>query len=230
MSKKIIALVLIMMLMLSICACGAKELPVSEPEPTPTPRYEMPKIAIGKQEEEGSAPSQEELALTNDLWDFIFEIDGRMYQFPCLFSEFSDIGWEPAYNIDSEFVAAGKDELVTFRLGDKKIGLIFYNDTDEMLPILDCIVGGITAHNDAECVDVYMARDVRANKVTPDLARKLFGEPYYIGKIEGSPYPNSYTYCEEADTNQEIYYRFFFDEKTGDARFIWANRLTSIGG
>ncbi|MBQ3108103.1 MAG: hypothetical protein IJC67_00685 [Clostridia bacterium] len=235
--KKLVVLLLALSMVLSLCACGAVELPVSEPEPAATPAYEMPKIVIERsetsEEQEETmypAPVQEELVLTDDLFGFIFEIEGKMYQFPCLLSEFLEEGWEPAYNIDDNTVNGLSHTLVTFRNGEKTLGLLLYNGSGNKRPAMECTVGGITADNEEECAEVYMAGGLEANKITPDMALETFGEPTYNGHDGGKKYPRYYTYRLEEESSFDIYYRFYFDEETGDADYIWANCFTPIGG
>jgi len=236
MSKKILAFVLVMMFLFTACACGAVEIPASDPDPVPeskpTPNYEMPQIVIGDkedhhEEDNNSEEPVEELTLSDDIWDFTFEIDGIVHQFPCYLNEFTDLGWEPAYDISDDTVGSDNTTLVSFKKDDKTLRLVLYNGSQDVRSAWECTVAGITADKGEEYADVYMAGGIHVNNVTSDSVISYLGEPAYVSDTDGAKYPDSYTYRSDIDRN--LYYRFRFDNSTGELDYAWIQNCISMG-
>ncbi|MBQ3108551.1 MAG: hypothetical protein IJC67_02955 [Clostridia bacterium] len=245
--KKIIALLLVLAMVFALCACGAKELPVQEAEPTPTPAYEMPQIIIGEPEkiEEPEEPavsepveevSGEPTELTDDLFDFIFEIDGDIYQFPCSQEKFVENGWEQTDPVTNTLLP-GEQVLHVFERNGLYLPLVVYNLSDEEMYVKDCVAYGFVADDDFEYEfpDIYMAKGVYANHYSYDSLIDAYGEPPYVSMMSASDNRiNALYYTVDTGDNtvaiaeRPVTYNFFLDPDTQESNYLWVQNCVPL--
>lgn len=238
--KRTLALLLALLFTLSLCACGVQGIPVDEPASTPESGLTMPQIVLDHDDEPSGEPvkenpvkpdpAQTELTLSNDMYDFTFEVEGAVYQFPCLQDEFLSRGWAPAYDISEDIMKAGDYSLVSFKKDDLYLRLILYNGSGNNRPYEECTVVGLTADNEADYAQVYMAGGILANNVTQEMAIKYFGEPISSSHDEDENYASTYRYSVDDESKYDIYYTFWYDSDTGEPDYLWVNNRIPMDG
>lgn len=147
-------------------------------------------------EEPSSSGNKGELALSDDPFDFIVEIEGDLYQFPCSVYDFIDNGWtvDSRYNdLETVLIGDSYDSLSIFK-GKKSLDIQVYNLSGDSKKIKDCKVGGFEAYS-FDDVDIVMAGNITLLS-DDDEIQNAYGTP-----TDYSNY-NGYSVC----TYEEEYY------------------------
>lgn len=95
--------------------------------------------------EESSREENEEAVMSDELFDFTFELDGDVYQLPCSYSCFTENGWtisSTGYSGDSTIPGNRYDSYYMAKDGHR-ITVYSYNLSGNTKSISECKVGGI---------------------------------------------------------------------------------------
>lgn len=119
----------------------------------------------------------EELKMSDNLDDYIFTLDGVIYQLPFAFSQLEDNGWtitSSGYSSSTKIAGMGKEYFSMVKDG-KKIDVIAYNDTGNLLSIGSSRVGGIEIHIDSN-TDFTIAKNITTTSTKEEIIA-AFGTP-----------------------------------------------------
>ncbi len=133
-----------------------------------------------------SDTQKEEVSMSDNIFDFTFELDGTIYKLPCNYSDFTDAGWtisSTGYNGDTTIKGNSYDSFYMSRDG-KKIYVSSYNFSGNSKKISECKIGAI------ECQASYgsvlkMAKGITYSS-TADEIKNAYGTPSSQNK--GSDY------------------------------------------
>lgn len=129
---------------------------------------------------EGADSSQEEseeVVMSDELFDFTFELDGDVYRLPCSYSCFTERGWTIAtsgYNGDKLIGGKKYDSFYIARDGHQ-VRIYSYNMSGNAKSINDCKVGGIMLEADKE-MSASIARGITPSS-TAEEVKEAFGTP-----------------------------------------------------
>lgn len=227
--KKLLLIVISIIMVLSFCACSAQDVPAKETEPTP--EATMPQLSInGKNEDDVVMTGTDDISgFSDNLFDFIFKVDGVFYQLPCSQQKFIDNGWEIIYEKE-KVMEPGEDCLALFKKNGKYLTLALYNDTSENRELAECIVGGINAdcnnEEDDNYQEVYIAGNVLGNDLDYDTIKEHYGEAVYESVNEETDIVYCLHYME--DSPDDRFYNFWFDDKTGEYWYLWAGNYPAV--
>lgn len=101
--------------------------------------------------------------ISDNLFDFTFELEGDIYKLPCEYSDFVDNGWIISSGYTENTKVSG-NSYVEFKMSkdDKEIRLYSYNSSGNENPLSSCCVGGI------DCFVLDDVSFVIANNITPE--------------------------------------------------------------
>ena len=85
--------------------------------------------------------------LSDNLNDYMFALEGKVWKLPIPYQSFRDAGWEIySYNnsrTEEYEIASGANEIITMTNGAVDINVTVYNPSGNVNPIRDCYIGGI---------------------------------------------------------------------------------------
>jgi len=138
------------------------------------------------------------IEMSDNLFDFTFELEGVVYKLPCKYEDLTKNGWtisSTGYNSDTKISGNSYDSFYMSKDG-RKITVYSYNMSGNVKPIKDCKIGGVEcdAYHD---VDFAVAKGITV-KSTVDEIKTAFGVPGYTSN--GSDY-DSLTYYAQKDSS-----------------------------
>jgi len=141
------------------------------------------------------------IEMSDNLFDFTFELEGVVYKLPCRYEDLTKNGWtisSTGYNSESKIAGKSYDSFNMSKDG-RRITVYIYNMSGNVKPIKDCKIGGIEcdAYYD---VDFAVAQGITV-KSTVDEIKTAFGVPGYTSN--GSDY-DSLTYYAQKDSSHNF--------------------------
>lgn len=133
--------------------------------------------AESTQTSENDNTDKKDIVMTDELFDFTFELEGVVYQLPCEYEDFTDNGWtisSTGVNSDTKIPGNSSDYLYMSKDG-RKITVYPYNMSGNAKAIKDCKIGGIDCYGYNE-VDFVIAKGVTV-AASADEIKKQFGVP-----------------------------------------------------
>lgn len=120
-----------------------------------------------------------EITMSDDLYDFTFELEGVVYKLPCEYEDLTKNGWtisSTGYNSDSKIAGNSYDTFTMVRDG-RSISITSYNMSGNAKPIKECKVGGV------ECevrggVNFAIAKGITPSSSAEEI-KNAFGVPWY---------------------------------------------------
>lgn len=139
-----------------------------------------------------------EITMSDDLYDFTFELEGVVYKLPCKYEDITKNGWtisSTGYNSESKIAGNSYDSFYMSKDG-RKIIVYSYNMSGNVKTIKDCKIGGIEceAYNE---VDFVIAKNITVKSSVKEI-KTAFGVPGYSNS--GSDY-ESMTYYAQKDSS-----------------------------
>lgn len=139
-----------------------------------------------------------EITMSDDLYDFTFELEGVVYKLPCKYEDLTKNGWtisSRGYNSESKIAGNSYDSFYMSKDG-RKIIVYSYNMSGNVKTIKDCKIGGIEceAYNE---VDFVIAKNITVKSSVKEI-KTAFGVPGYSNS--GSDY-ESMTYYAQKDSS-----------------------------
>ena len=131
-----------------------------------------PKLPEGT-EPVASAP----LEMSDDLFDYVVEIEGSIYKFPCKYEDLTSQGWtisSTGYS-NTSLVPGGGYESFHMSNNGKKILVSAYNMSGNAVQIQDCMIGGFE-YDAYSGLDVKLAKGITVHS-TPDEIVAAYGTP-----------------------------------------------------
>ena len=140
----------------------------------------------------------EEVTMSDELFDFTFTLEGEVYKLPCKYETLTQNGWtisSSGYNSDTK-IAGDSYESFSMVKDGRKIIVYSYNLSGNAKPIKDCRIGGIEceAYNE---VDFEIAQGITVYD-SVETIKEAFGVPGYSNS--GDTY-QSLTYYAVKDSN-----------------------------
>ena len=93
-------------------------------------------------------PTNPSTGLSDDIYSFTVMLDGKIYTFPTVFSEFAANGWEIQTSLGVDFskeslAPKNYSSVVVVKRGDHQVYMTFINNSVDIKKIPDCDIGGI---------------------------------------------------------------------------------------
>ena len=134
---------------------------------------------------EGDAEKQSEpsggvvSALSDDLQDFTFKLDGVCYQLPCSYQDLTKNGWVLSYGPDeSSTLESGKSEYVKLSKAGNNVELTVKNMTEGQQQLSNCTVASIEAQlKEVDGKDYFQIAKQISPYSTKDEIIAAFGTP-----------------------------------------------------
>lgn len=120
-----------------------------------------------------------------NVYDIVFNMDGRMYQLPCPVSEFVNNGFKIDTANSDEYVPAMSMGMITFLINNKKMECAVMNLSERATTIENCFVSGIYVTEWDKPVDITVLESITYGSSEADLLKALKGLNY---KQSGSEY------------------------------------------
>lgn len=151
----------------------------------------------------------EEIKLSDNLFDFTFELEGVVYQLPCKLDAFTKNGWaisSSGYSGDTK-IPGNSYESFTMARDGKEITVYSYNPSGNMKAIKDCKVGGIAS-------EVYTKTNLVLSKgialgANEDAVRAAYGAP---GQLNTGTSSKALLYLAGKDTTYNCVKFYFYDD------------------
>ncbi len=150
------------------------------------------------QPSENDKPDNKDIVMSDELFDFTFELEGVVYQLPCEYEDFTDNGWTiSSTDVNSETKISGNNyDYFDMAKDGREIRLYSYNMSGNAKAIKDCKIGGIECYV-SDKVDFVIAKGVTPSTGADEI-KKQFGVPGYSST--GNDY-ESITYYAEKDSS-----------------------------
>lgn len=138
-----------------------------------------------------------EIVISDDLYDFTFELEGVVYTLPCEYDDFTGNGWTisgTGYSGDLKIAGNSYD---CFRMSNdgRNITVYSYNMSGDAKPVKDCKIGGIECES-YNGVNFVIAKGITLQSSVKDI-KNAFGVPGYSNS--GSDY-ETITYYAQKDS------------------------------
>jgi len=158
---------------------------------------------------------EENLSLSQILFDFNFNLDGGSITLPILLEEFQAYGWESVFPL-VETIGSRNHSSATFVRNDKSVSVGFVNISDTNIPIYESIVYEIRSSSHGV---IELPKGIKLGISTKDDIINAFGGPSYFddGYYDADEYEYWMTYAR--DTSDSLlgggrhFIQFFINEK-----------------
>ena len=120
-----------------------------------------------------------------NVYDVVFNMNGRMYQLPCPVSEFVNNGFKIDTANSDEYVPAMNQGIVTFLINNKKMECAVMNLSERATTVENCFVSTIYVAEFDKTVDLTVLKNITFGSSEADLLKALDGLNY---KQSGSEY------------------------------------------
>lgn len=151
----------------------------------------------------------EEVTMSDELFDFTFTLEGEVYKLPCKYETLTNNGWtisSSGYTSDTKI--AGDDYEAFYMVKDgRKVTVYSYNYSGNAKPIKDCLIGGIECEAYYE-VDFSIALGITVHD-NVETIKEAFGVPGYSNT--GDSY-QSLTYYAVKDSNYNFVKFYITDD------------------
>ncbi len=188
--------------------------PTPDDEPTETPTEEQteaptaaptetPTTAPTETPTEPSKPFDGQMS--DNLFDFTFKLEGKVYQLPCDYAELAADGWYISYGGTEDTQLDDKTYMyLSMKKNDAKFTAYVYNVSGSAKSIKDCRIGFIDFHNDA---GIELAKGITPLSTREEVIA-AFGEP-----VKEATYDN-YSRLEYT-INGDVFVKFYcYTERT----------------
>ncbi len=120
---------------------------------------------------------EREPVMSQTLYDFTFELEGKVYSLPCSYKRFSGSGWSIASSGYSEetVIKAGDYHTFVMKRGESRIWIYIVNDGNEDAKIADCKVGGVRCEKSYNS-DFKIAKNITLHSTLEEV-QAAFGSP-----------------------------------------------------
>ncbi len=168
--------------------------------------------AESTQAAESDKPDNKDIVMSDELFDFTFELEGVVYQLPCDYECFTNNGWTiSSRNVNSDTKIAGNNyDYFDMARDGREITVYSYNASGNAKSIKDCKIGGIECYV-SDNVDFVIAKGVTPSTGADEI-KKQFGVPGYSNT--GNDY-ETITYYAEKDSSYNCV-KFYI---SNDARY-----------
>ena len=149
--------------------------------------------------------------MSDNLFDFTFELEGVVYKLPCKYEDLTKNGWtisSTGYNSETKISGNSYDSFYMSKDG-RKITVYSYNMSGNVKPIKDCKVGGVEFGAYHE-VDFTIAKGITMTSSADDI-KTAFGVPGYTNS--GSDYESLTYYAEKDSTYNSVKFYITNDGK-----------------
>lgn len=158
---------------------------------------------------DNSSNEDVEIIMSDDLYDFTFELEGVIYQLPCKYDDLTKNGWtisSTGYNSDSKIAGNSYDSFYMSKDG-RKIMVYSYNMSGNAKPIKECKIGGIEceAYNE---VDFVIAKGITVQSSVEEI-KNAFGVPGYSNS--GSDYESMTYYAKKDSSYNSVKFHCYTD-------------------
>lgn len=156
--------------------------------------------------EDGSGTAEDGEALSDNIYDFQFKLDGALYTFPMSFDDFLALGWEYDGDEDLELSPYSYTGELFYK-GKLRAFVDLLNNGINTVPYSQCMVSGITIDSfyfeDAPETVIELPKGIVYGTSTLDDVKAAYGEPSDV--YEGELYTKlSYEYDSYQDWEFEI--------------------------
>lgn len=140
-----------------------------------------------------------------NVYDVVFNMNGRMYQLPCPVSEFVNNGFKIDTANSDEYVPAMNQGIVTFLINNKKLECAVMNLSERATTVENCFVSTVYVSEYEKSVDITVLKNITIGSSEADLLKALDGLEY---KLSGSEYRVS----DPAQGRDAGYYSFYMSD------------------
>ncbi len=157
---------------------------------------------------EDSSASEEDVVLSDNLFDFTFELGGDVYKLPCGHSTFTDKGWTVITNgINGDSLMAGKSSgSYTMAKDGEQIDVVAYNPGGNAKKLKECVVISVS-NAYASTTSLKLSKGITIG-ATVDSVKEAFGAPSEYNS--GSDY-EKLVYAK--DSNAKVVFYIYTDGK-----------------
>ncbi len=163
---------------------------------------------------ESQRSDDEEIKMSDDLFDFTFKLEGDVYQLPCSIQKFKNNGWTFLENDASEDTVINGNSSVSYYMikdgkRNTKIYLYSYNKSGNAKRISECNVGGINIDNSK--IDFSIAKGISV-KSSINVIKDAFGTPHQNSKSDTSEALLYFADSSES-SDRSVYFPYYSELK-----------------
>ncbi|MBQ8696735.1 MAG: hypothetical protein IJ519_03350, partial [Clostridia bacterium] len=119
-------------------------------------------------------PTVPAVVMSDNLLDFTFKLDGKVYRLPCAYTELTSDGWSISYGgSEDQQIPSRSYVYLTMAKGEAKFTAYVYNLSGNAKTLKDCKVGFIDFHSDA---GIELAKGITPLSTREDVIA-AFGTP-----------------------------------------------------
>lgn len=183
------------------------------------PAYDFTVLDEEKNLAEEEAPN----GLSDDLNDYMFELEGYLYQLPVAYADFKENGWEidtTENDTEEDELEAGEDDYYYLTNGISKIECSIFNASDKVKQVKDCNIGSITVYEE-DNLDFCIAKGIEPSATAEEIM-EAFGTPTDSASVYGPEHLNIVTsenliYESDPDSDDDNAYTWFICSSPGEA-------------
>lgn len=170
---------------------------------------------------EPPVPSTTQPQLSENLMDYCFRLDEKIYQLPFAITDMLTDGWEIGYshiNLDTMVKGLGDSEIRMVK-GDAYVEVKLYNKSGHVKTVKDCMIGTVTVYSDSG-IPFEIAKGITVESDNAAIVA-AFGEPNFTENYNGT---ERLIYAKDEYTSVGV--RFVNDTEDGqitDRRIIVCN-------
>ncbi len=183
----------------------AEEVPAEE---------EAPAEEVPAEETSAEAPD----GLSDNLSDYMFELEGYLYQLPVAYADFKETGWEidPTRNgTEEDELPAGEYEYYYLTNGISTIQCTIFNASGNVKQVKDCNIGSITVYA-KDNLDFCIAKGIEPSATAEEI-KEAFGTPNSSNTYDTT---ETLRYESDPDNYNNAYTRFSCDSLKAANNYI----------
>lgn len=174
--------------------------PTATPTSTPTPEPTATPTSTPTPEPTATPVTMPPVSMSDELFDYTFELNGTYYQLPMTYQAFVECGWELVRGESEETKLNGYSySSVRFLNDGKTMYVDVVNMGGHARAIKDCIIGGMTIRSNEEDSFV-MAKNISFDSTMEEI-KEAFGIP-------DTDYTSSITY-DEGSRYKKVQFGFY---------------------
>ena len=152
-----------------------------------------------------------ETAVSDDLNEYKFVLEGKTWQLPIPYETFRDAGWQ-IYSYDNSKtedyeIASGANEILTMTNGAVDINVTVYNASGNVKPVKECYIGGIMVEA-KDNLDFSVAGGISCRSAVQEIL-EIFKYPSY----NNDAVDYQYLRYKSGDSVKDGETTFYFDKK-----------------